>query len=217
MSASLFRVSAARAAGLCLVAPTALAQNLNDIAGKKAVGVGIFYGTGEITVSAPPDSATAEVKGYSAVLPRTITGSGPALGLSFGRWGVVFGGDDNTININKPADVSGTPGNLGDDPFVRSARRVNRSISILWQPYRWVYFGLGQDNGTISFEQVSTAGVQETRRFNYASSFYSLGLAFGFDPSKNRVAPIVTVFTKVPTSLTPFSGVTNAVGLGMFF
>jgi hypothetical protein len=199
------------------VAADARGQNVTDLTTKKAVGVGIFYGIGTINLAGPPDNATTEQKGYSGALPSQIAGTGPAIGLSFGQWGLVFGGDDNTVAINRFADVKGTPGNPADDVFVHSVRRVNRSITALWQPYRWVYFGLGKDMGSVSFSQTSAAGTKETRRFNFSDDFYSLGLAVGFDPTRNKIAPILTVFTKVPTTQTAFNGVTNAVGVGFYF
>ena len=200
-----------------VVAGDARSQNLTDLTTRKAVGVGIFYGIGTINLSGPPDNATTEQKGYAAVLPSQISGTGPAIGLSFGLWGLLFGADDNTHAINRSADVNGTPGNPADDVFVHSVRRVNRSITALWQPYRWVYFGLGRDMGSVSFSQNSAAGTKETRRFNYTDDFYSLGLAIGFDPTRHAIAPILTVFTKVPTTQTAFNGVTNGAGFGFYF
>jgi hypothetical protein len=199
------------------VAGQARAQNVTDLTTRKAVGVGIFYGIGTINLSGPPDNATTEQKAYSAVLPSQLTGTGPALGFSFGQWGLLFGGDDNTHVIDRSADVKGTPGNPADDVFVHSVRRVNSSITALWQPYRWVYFGLGKDMGSVSFSQTSATGTKETRRFNFSDDFYSLGLAIGFDPTRNKIAPILTVFTKVPTTQTAFNGVTNGAGFGFYF
>jgi len=203
-------------AGL-LFASSAKAQGLSDIAGKKAVGVGIFYGIGTIALNAPPDTASAEVKGYSAVLPATIDGAGMAIGLNFGKWGIVFGSDDNTLEINKLADVLGTPGNTSDDMLVSTARRVNQSLTVMFRPYRWIYFGLGQDENTVSFNVTTPLGAQETHRFTTTSNFYSIGLAVGFDPEKNKVAPILTVYTKVPTERKDFGSSTTSAGFGVYF
>jgi hypothetical protein len=213
---------AARGALLALVggllpALAAAQVDLTSVAGKKAVGIGVFYAMGALTVDGAPANATPEIKGYTEILPTVIDGAGPGIGLSFADWGVVFGVDDNTLDINRSADVNGTPANPLDDVFVYSARRVNTSVTMVWQPYRWWYVGLGRDSGSVAFDQLNASGTRAIHKISYENDFYTVGLGIGFDPRRSKVAPVLTVFTKHPMSPGAFTGVTNAVGLGIYF
>jgi hypothetical protein len=204
------------ALAISAAASPALAQiNFADVANKKAVGIGIYYGYGTMDLQAAPASASNEVKGYTDVLPSSIPGTGFAIGLSYGHWGFVVGQDDNTIGINKFADVNQTPGNAADDVYVMSVHRTNTSITVFWQPVRFFYFGLGQDMGSLAFDQINPNGQEVTHRIGYEHNFYTLAL--GFDPEKNRVGPVFTIFTKRPTDPGNFDGPVNAVGLGIYF
>ena len=201
------------------VAPTpSRAQDIaGRILGQRAVGVGIFWGVGNLSLDAPPENASAEVKGYSEALPSEVEGAGPAVGLSFGTFGVIFGRDDNTIDVDATADVKQTPGVTTDDVFVKSARRVNTSITLSWQPHPVLLMGIGKDQGTVTFDQINPDGTRGHRAIGYDSTFYSLALFAGFDPTTHQIAPIITVFAKIPTARGIFGGTTLGGGLGIYF
>lgn len=184
---------------------------------KAVVGVGIWTAVGEINFDAVRDSASNEVKGYTAVLPSRVQGAGFGIGLSFGIWGVNFGFDQGEADIGKFADVNQTPGNAGDDPFVEKVRRTNRALVVLYQPVRWFYAGVGRDTGKMEFKQISAAGAKETKSIGYENDYYSLGLAIGFDPATSVTAPFVTAFTKIPMERGDFSGTVSGIGVGLFF
>ena len=200
-----------------MVPQAALAQFRIEDYQKDAVGFGIWYGVGTLTFDAPPETATAEVKGYTAVLPTKASGAGPALGLSFGSFGLTVAFSDTQIEVKKKADVQQTPGSAGDDVFVQTARMTSRRLMLLFQPARFFYLGVGQEEGTIEFTQVSAAGETQTKRVAIDNKFYSVGLALGFDPTKAGFAPIVTVFARFPASRGNFSGTVFGAGVGAFF
>lgn len=77
--------------------------------------------------------------------------------------------------------------------------------------------GYGKVRGTIEFIQISAAGNPEQKKLPIDNPFYSLGFAVGFDPTKGKTAPILTVFTKIPADSTDFNGSTSGVGVGLFF
>ncbi len=183
---------------------------------KNAVGVGIWYGFGTMNLDAPPDSASAEVKGYHSVLPSSVPGSGAAIGLSYGSFGIQIGMDDGEMIINKYADIQQNNVTT-DDVYVKKARRRNLSIAFIFQPIRYVYVGYGEDRGNMIFEQRLPSSREETKRIGYNNKFYSVGVAFGFDPTKMAVAPVFTVYTKFHQSRDDFTGVILALGAGVYW
>ena len=200
-----------------MVPRAALAQFRIEDYQKGAVGFGIWYGVGTLTFDAPPETATAEVKGYTAVLPTKASGAGPALGLSFGSWGLTIAFSATQIEVKKKADVLQTPGSPNDDVFVQTARMTSRRVMLLYQPARFFFVGVGQEAGTMEFTQVSAAGEPQTKRIPIENEFYFVGLALGFDPTKGGFAPIVTVFTRLPASRGNFTGTVFGAGVGAFF
>ncbi|PCI26684.1 MAG: hypothetical protein COB67_09860 [SAR324 cluster bacterium] len=195
----------------------ASAQVPVDYIKEGAVGWGIWYGQGRGTVDAAPDSASQEIKAYTNVLPAEIEGGGIVLGLSFGTWGISIGQDDTgEISINKTADPQGN-GISSDDVTVLKVRRINRSFALIWQPARFFYFGVGEDTGHIEFQQTTSSGEKETKKIAYSNRFYSYGLAFGFDPKTNDLAPVFTFYVKHPISPGDFSGATTGLGAGLYF
>ncbi|MCP4295636.1 MAG: hypothetical protein GY786_08525 [Proteobacteria bacterium] len=183
---------------------------------KDAVGMGLWYGVGTLSFDAPKDSASNETKGYSDILPSTVEGQGYAIGLSYGSFGMNYGQDRGETTVNKSADIQQNS-NPGDDVYVYKVKRINRSLTILFQPFRYLYIGVGQDTGQIEFKQRSTLGINETKKIAYENNFYSWGLAFGFDPTKNTVAPIITIYSKIPQSRSSYYGVVSGMGLGVYF
>ncbi len=180
------------------------------------VGIGIWYGVGSITFDAASSSASDEVQGYTDVLPSSAQGAGGAIGISFGDFGLNFGFDVGELEIDKLADIQQNS-DVSDDVLVIKARRINRSITVLFQPVRFFYLGFGTDIGTMEFVQKAPGEDRETNRIGYESPFYSLGVAIGFDPTESLVAPITTIYVKVPTSQTNFSGTVSGIGVGLFF
>ncbi len=188
-----------------------------DLLTKKVVGVGIYYRSGSLGFSGTNGSVTNEVKGYADALPNSMTVTGYVIGVSYGHWGLTVGQDDDAVTVNRNADVNQTPGNAADDVFVKTMRRENSSISLLFQPYRFLFLGLGRDSGTVTFDQVSAAGAAGTRRFNVTSDYYSLGLGLGFNPFNDKLAPVLVAFFKQPLQNTPFAGTYSGFGLGVYF
>ena len=185
---------------------------------KDATGVGIWFGGGTFKIDAAADSATPEVKGYTNIIPASISGIGPGVGVSFSSFGVNIGFSSFEEDLGGVrADVNQTPGNLADDVTVFSMKGTSTTIALLYQPVRWFYAGYGTEKGTIEFSQLSASGVQETRKLSIDYPFYSLGLAVGFDPTKSKIAPILTVFAKFPAKEGAFSGSTMGAGVGLFF
>lgn len=210
-------------AGLCVGSATAWSQVgypavvPTDLAKKKAVAFGFYYGVGALNIEAPPPSASNEVKGYTDILPSSVPGTGFSIGISYGLWGLIVGANDDTGELNKYADVNQTPSNSADNVFVKTARRINTSLTLVFQPVRYLFFGLGQNTGSIAFDQINPNGTETTRRISYQNPFYSLGLAFGFNPETNRPGPVLAVFTEHPFAPGIFNGSINAVAVGWYF
>lgn len=181
-----------------------------------AVGVGLWYSQATIHTEAAPDTATAEVRGYTAAMPDRITSRGPSFAISFGDWGLNLGFNEGNAPVNARADVNQTPGIPADDPYVISLRRTSRTVSVLYSPLHWLYVGYGQETGTMQFQQVSVGGVGETRRIGFSHKFYSFGLAMGFDPRTHDFGLVFTLYGKVPAARTNFAGQEFGAGVGFY-
>jgi hypothetical protein len=208
--------------GICAASDAAwsqgyLAQSAGRFTEQKAVGFGFYYGVGVVNFEAPPSNASNEVKGYTDALPTSVLGTGLSVGISYGRWGLIVGANDDQGKINKYADVNQTPNNSADDVFVLSAHRINSSLTLVFQPVRYLFLGLGQNTGSISFDQINPNGTQTTRRVGYQNDFYSVGLAFGFNPESTNTGPVLAVFTEHPFAPGVFNGTINAVAVGWYF
>ena len=220
------RVSVALLAGLgaaIAIASPAWSQALvsqvatGNLVPRKAVSFGFYYGIGVLNIEAPPSNASNEVKGYTDALPSTIAGTGLSIAISYGKWGIVVGGNDNTGTLNKSADIHQTPTDPTDDVFIKSVHRLNTSLTLVFQPVRYLIFGLGQNQGSIAFDQINPDGSMSTRRIGYSNDFYSLGLAFGFDPESPKFGPILAIFTERPFAPGFANGTINAVAVGLWF
>jgi len=203
---------------LCLAPTEASAQSALFTQTNDAVGLGVWYGWGSFSIDAPADDATDEVKGYTDIFPSSISGNGPAVGVSFSSWGVNIG----WVNIDEDlqrtrADINQTPNDLTDDVTVLSVKAKTYSITLLYQPVRWFFAGYGREKGTMEFSQLNAAGAYETRKLPVDNPYYTFGLAVGFDPTRSQTAPIVTVFSKIPSERTDFNGSTYGAGIGLFF
>lgn len=197
---------------------TAQAQSALFSQAEDAVGVGVWYGWGRFSVNAPSDLASDEVKGYTDILPSKMTGVGPALGVSFSSFGLNIGVVSAEEDLEAVrADVNQTPGNSTDDVTVLSMVSHTTSITFLYQPLRFLYLGYGSERGTIEFIQLSAGGMPERKKLPIDNKFYSVGLAIGFDPTQGKVAPILTVFGKIPADQSDFNGSSYGAGIGLFF
>lgn len=183
---------------------------------RNAVGVGLWYSQSTIHTEAAPDGATAEVRGYTSAMPDRITSRGPSFGISFGDWGLNLGFNEASADVNARADVNQTPGNPADDPYVISLRRTSSTVTVLYSPLRWLYVGYGKESGTMQFEQVSAAGAGETRRIGFSHSFYSFGLALGFDPRTHDFGLVFTLYGKMPAARSNFAGSEFGAGVGFY-
>lgn len=183
---------------------------------KPAVGVGVWYGAGYFKVDSPGDSVSEKVQGYTEVIPESVSGGGFAVSFSYGSFGLSFAEDNASVDINKYVDIQGNS-DQSDDPYVFSAKRVNRSVTVLFHPSRFVYVGYGFDTGFVKFDQRETDGSRKTESITYRNSFYSLSFAGGFDPTKSALAPIFTIYTKIPVAIGDFSGTTYGAGIGVYF
>jgi hypothetical protein len=203
--------------GLCFSAHDARAQFPGNATPKEAMGVGLWYGFGRFTLNGASRGASNEVKGYTDVMPRNLEGGGAAIGFSFKSWGLNFGHSEFDVDLkNRKADVKQTPADNTDDVTVRALHVDITSITLLYQPLRWFYLGYGKDQGSLEFRQYSASGSPETRRLAIDNPFYSVNIAVGFDPTKNRIGPIATIFWKIPAEQKAFSGSTQAVGIGLY-
>ena len=211
-----------RIAGLlwltCFIQPwPASGQGLTDIGNKPVVGKGVYYSFETTSYSGAPSSASAEVRGYTDVLPGQVRTDGPVFALSYGSWGIAFGYDDAKFDIGRKADVQGTPTNPNDDVFVSSARRTNTSVTTLWNPVGWLYFGLGKDIGTLAFDQVDANGVRSIRKISYDNNFYGLGLACCVKPKIGRSAPVISLYAKMPLDTGTFASQSTSLSLGWYW
>jgi len=109
-----------------------VATFVGSVAQEKTVGVGIFYGWGELRFSTPPGNASPDAKAYSQLLTQgPHSGEGPALGFSYGKWGLVIGRDDSVNSVNHLL-IDGA----GQLVFVKSVQRINTSVTLLFNPIR---------------------------------------------------------------------------------
>ena len=181
-------------------------------------GVAVWYDWSRIRLDAPANGDTAEVKGYLQAIPSTHSGNGPSIGISFSSWGLNVGFTNADADLNgRKADVKQTPAVLADDVTLYAMRYRNIGINILYQPIRWFYLGVGKDMGSIEFVQQNALGVAETRKLPIDSQFYSLGFAFGFDPTVRNTSPVVALFAKIPAKRGNFSSFKYGAGIGVFF
>ncbi len=182
------------------------------------VGIGLWYGMGVMAFDTPPDSISNAIKGYNDIMPTSVTGGGPSLGVSYSDFGVNIGWNEGTIKLNSTADIYQTPGNTADDVFVNEAVWNTRSISILYQPLRYVYLGYGRDMGTMEIVHSASSGIGD-KKYSIESDFVSLGFAFGFDPEATdlKIAPIVSGFIKYPLTVKEFYGPTIGFGVGVYY
>ncbi|MDH4247841.1 MAG: hypothetical protein OEW39_08495 [Deltaproteobacteria bacterium] len=181
-------------------------------------GVAVWYDWSRIRLDAPADNDTPEVKGYGQAIPSSHSGNGPSIGISFSSWGLNVGFTNADADLNgRKADVKQTPADLTDDVTLYAMRYRNISINVLYSPTRWFYLGMGKDMGNIEFVQQNAMGNIETRKLPMEGQFYSLGFAFGFDPTVRSAAPLIAAFTKIPAKRGHFSSFKYGVGLGVFF
>lgn len=192
------------------------AQYSLEFFNQDAIGIGFWYGWGSFQLDAAANDTDSEVIGYTDILPSTITGGGFAFGISYGYIGFNYGQDENKIDIDEFAEVQQN-NNSSDDVFVYTAKRLNRSLSILVQPMRYLYIGAGYDEGHFEFEQKASGGSKETNKVGYRNDFLSFGLAGGFDPTQTLFAPIFTAYIKIPRKRGDFSGVLTGIGAGLYF
>jgi len=185
---------------------------------KDTSGVAVWYDWSRIRLDAPANSDTDEVKGYVQAIPSSHGGNGPSIGISFSSWGLNVGFTNADADLNgRKADVKQTPANTADDVTLYTMRYRNIGIGVLYQPIRWFYLGIGKDMGSIEFVQQNAAGGAETRKLPIDSQFYSLGFAFGFDPTMRNTSPLIALFAKIPAKRGNFSSFKYGAGLGVFF
>ena len=181
-----------------------------------AVGFGIWYSQSTLHMDAANDATSSEAAGYIAASPGRLKNRGPSLSISFPNWGLNVGFNDASAPVNGRADVNRTPGNTADDPYVNSIRRTSRTVSILYNPLRWLYVGYGKETGTVEFDQISAAGQAEKHRLGFSGGFYSFGIAVGFDPRQHKFGLILALYSKIPASYTDFSGTELGAGIGFY-
>ena len=185
---------------------------------KDTSGVAVWYDWSRIRLDAPANSDSDEVKGYVQAIPSSHAGNGPSIGISFSSWGLNVGFTNADADLNgRKADVMQTPATLTDDVTLYAMRYRNIGISVLYQPIRWFYLGIGKDMGSMEFVQQNAAGTVETRKLPIDYQFYSLGFAFGFDPTVRVTSPVIALFTKIPAKRGNFSSFKYGAGIGVYF
>lgn len=127
---------------------------------------GLYIGEFKMNIDAPPDTATDEIKGYTAVLPETIEGRIGVVQFGFSRFSLNISFIDSEFDINKSADIRQTPGNSADDVFVLSAIRKGVQLSLSYTPLSFITLGVGQDQSDMIF--FSTFGDWFGRRKYYS-------------------------------------------------
>ena len=81
----------------------------------------------------------------------------------------------------------------------------------------FLYIGYGRDTGQIEFDQRLPNGKREINKVAFEYTFYSIGLAIGFDPTNNLISPIFAVYTKIPQSRNDYGGTVTGIGAGLYF
>lgn len=185
---------------------------------QQGVGTALWYGWDRFSIEAAPTDAPAEVQAYTDVLPGTLSGRGPALGVSFRSFGINIGLTEFRTEVGKVADLNRNGTADVGDVYVIAAERSNVAVNVIYQPVRGFYLGYGRDVGTMTFQQTPVGGgVGDTRRLSYRNDFYTFGFGLGFDPTQRAVAPVFALYGKVPVSKGEFNGRTYGAGIGVYF
>ncbi len=192
---------------------TARAQALTFLTPQKAIGTALYYRWGYIEVEAPKGSADLKTKGLIDVLPARMPLQGPTLGMSFGDFGFVAAYNTFEAVVNKKADLNGD--GIGDVD-VLAVQGNSVSMSLLYQPIRHFFIGYGAYRGTIAF-QIVNAGVGSTQKTPTSGNFYTLGLAWGIDPTLKRVQFFSTIYAALPAGNSETAVTSYGIGLGVFF
>ena len=179
-----------------------------------SLGYGLWLSLIQINIDPAVDSASNRVKGFTEVLPSSLTGVGIGGGGNWKNFGFDLGASQADVSIQKLADVQQNE-DPRDDLFVTRARRSNQSWSILHHPFPYFYYGYGGNQGRFEFRVTVPDGGLQWRRVGFSHTYYLLGIVYSlqWDPPPNPLYLLFTLFAKIPLKQASFSG--NIYGIGI--
>lgn len=188
---------------------------LND-----AQGIVLQYNKVTLNFSGALNTATDDVKGYTAILPNDIEGTVNTFGIVIN--GFVFSRSDEEadFSIGKLADVNQTPGVSSDDVYVDAAKLKSQLITVTFVPVNTGFFllrlGAGKRKGEIQFHQTSSGGVKEVNTVSFSNTFFLLQLTGALSLSDNSVLGLSYMFL-APLSEDNFQYRSQGLGLGIMY
>ncbi len=181
---------------------------------RNSLGFGLWLSTMNFKIPAAPDSAPADVKGYTEVLPSAMWGVGVGGGLNFNNFGLDIGLQRADASIRKSADIQQND-DPSDDQFVLQVRRLSQSLSILHHPFSFFYYGYGEENGNFLFRVKVTEDRRQWKTIGFYQTYYLLGFIYGFDwaTEPRPLVLLLNIYAKLPTKTRSFGGPIYGIGI----